>query len=44
MTVAGLTRKTQDDISHTTAIERHVDALLFHGRQPPFVPTFKESG
>jgi hypothetical protein len=26
-----------DDISHTTAIERHVDALLFHSRQPPFV-------
>ena len=26
-----------DDIAHTTAIERHVDDLLFHGRQPPFV-------
>src|SRR5712691_10219837 len=26
-----------DDIPHTTAIECHVDDLLFHGRQPPFV-------
>jgi hypothetical protein len=26
-----------DDISHTPAIERHVDDRLFHGWQPPFV-------
>src|SRR5215831_1233987 len=31
-----------DDIAHTTAIERHVDDLLFHGRQPPFVAVLQE--
>src|SRR2546426_9519432 len=31
-----------DDIAHTTAIERHIDDLLFHGRQPPFVLVLQE--
>src|SRR5262252_5718641 len=31
-----------DDIPYTTAIERHVDDLLFHGRQPPFIAVLQE--
>src|SRR5882724_12835379 len=31
-----------DDIPHATAIERHVDDLLFHRWQTPFVVVLKE--
>jgi len=45
MTVAELTRKTTDDIPHTTPIERHVDNLLFHRGQTPLVLVlYEENG